>query len=501
MSAWTNVEDEILKAAIAKYGLNQWARISSLLVRKTPKQCKARWREWLDPGIRKLEWTRDEDEKLLHAVKLFPSQWRTVAGFVGRTSTQCLARYQRLLDDADGAAPLVGEDALMQQADTDPETKVAKPDAIDMDEEEKEMLSEARARLANTMGKKAKRKQREKLLEETKRVSVIQKRRELKAAGVNMRLRYERGYNDDVHLERTVPLGFYDVTDEVARNNASRGAYKPPPPKKEKQREADKRVRHSAADITQLKRAREVEKTVKRRKLELEAPQDGVELDEERPRAAPVKGLFSSLPKPKNDFEIDVDGASDDEGVSRADGGDVGELDAEELDRRRLQDEDERRRRDFLARPRAEQIGLPRPTGKVGFVGVSSQTTGQRSISSEQVESPALPRSALPVIGRLLQRDATRCLSLEKVLTKALGGYLDRAQLLSDKLSAAHRTLSSDLGKLHAFQRLATLEQAAAESRLAELQERVSIVRHIHTTHQLRHESLLDLKDSLLADL
>ena len=37
-----------------KYGKNQWARISSLLVRKTPKQCKARWYEWLDPSIRKV---------------------------------------------------------------------------------------------------------------------------------------------------------------------------------------------------------------------------------------------------------------------------------------------------------------------------------------------------------------------------------------------------------------------------------------------------------------
>jgi len=62
---FTNAEDEILKAAIAKYGKNQWARISSLLVRKTPKQCKARWYEWLDPSIRKTEWSRDEDEKLL----------------------------------------------------------------------------------------------------------------------------------------------------------------------------------------------------------------------------------------------------------------------------------------------------------------------------------------------------------------------------------------------------------------------------------------------------
>ena len=47
---WKNTEDEVLKAAVMKYGKNQWARISSLLTRKTPKQCKARWFEWLDPG-------------------------------------------------------------------------------------------------------------------------------------------------------------------------------------------------------------------------------------------------------------------------------------------------------------------------------------------------------------------------------------------------------------------------------------------------------------------
>ena len=34
---WKNVEDEILKAAVMKYGLNQWDRISYLLVRKSAK--------------------------------------------------------------------------------------------------------------------------------------------------------------------------------------------------------------------------------------------------------------------------------------------------------------------------------------------------------------------------------------------------------------------------------------------------------------------------------
>jgi pre-mRNA-splicing factor CDC5/CEF1 len=57
--------------------------------------------EWLDPGIRKIEWSREEDEKLLHLAKLMPTQWRTIAPIVGRTATQCLERYQKLLDEAE----------------------------------------------------------------------------------------------------------------------------------------------------------------------------------------------------------------------------------------------------------------------------------------------------------------------------------------------------------------------------------------------------------------
>jgi 5-aminopentanamidase len=40
---WENTEDEILKAAINRYGPGQWTRIAALLPRKTAVQCKARW--------------------------------------------------------------------------------------------------------------------------------------------------------------------------------------------------------------------------------------------------------------------------------------------------------------------------------------------------------------------------------------------------------------------------------------------------------------------------
>ena len=87
------------------------------------------------------------------------------------------------------------------EIDPNPESKAARPDPVDMDEDEKEMLSEARARLANTRGKKAKRKAREKQLEEARRLAALQKRRELKAAGIELASRKARQRGIDYNTE------------------------------------------------------------------------------------------------------------------------------------------------------------------------------------------------------------------------------------------------------------------------------------------------------------
>lgn len=196
-----------------KYGLNQWSRISSLLVRKSAKQCKARWYEWLDPSIKKTEWTREEEEKLLHLAKIFPCQWRTISPIVGRTPAQCVEHYEKLLDQAQGKT---GEDdndprkLKPGEIEPTPESKPARPDPIDMDEDEKEMLAEARVRLANTKGKKAKRKAREKQIEEARRLANLQKKRELKAAGIDFVIKKKNGnkkvdYNEEIPFERKAP--------------------------------------------------------------------------------------------------------------------------------------------------------------------------------------------------------------------------------------------------------------------------------------------------------
>ena len=141
---WKNSEDEILKSAVMKYGLNQWSRISSLLVRKSAKECKARWYEWLDPSIKKTEWSREEEEKLLHLHKIFPTQWRTIAPTIGRTPAQCIQKYDELLlpfvVKQDGQAAHDPFELKPGEIDPNPETKPSRPDPIDMDEDEKEML-------------------------------------------------------------------------------------------------------------------------------------------------------------------------------------------------------------------------------------------------------------------------------------------------------------------------------------------------------------------------
>jgi len=269
-----------------KYGKNQWSRIASLLHRKSAKQCKARWFEWLDPSIKKTEWSREEDEKLLHMAKLMPTQWRTIAPIVGRSAAQCLERYEYLLDQAqkkgEGAEEEHDDPRKLKpgEIDPNPETKPARPDPIDMDEDELEMLSEARARLANTQGKKAKRKAREKQLEEARRLAALQKRRELRAAGIPVRRigftkrKYKRtvDYNGEIPFEKVPAIGFYNTEDEVVDKSKIEIKRPPPPPKDEsKPKKFGKRKEEPISDTMPVDNKNEPMK--KRSKLVLPAPQ------------------------------------------------------------------------------------------------------------------------------------------------------------------------------------------------------------------------------------
>lgn len=111
-----------------------------------------------------------------------PTRWRRIASIVGRASSQCLERYGKLV------VP-------------NPEPKLhACPDPAGLDEDEKEMLSEARARLANTKGKMAKRRARENQLEEARRLASLQRKRKPEGIDYEAAIRFQKSALADEDL-------------------------------------------------------------------------------------------------------------------------------------------------------------------------------------------------------------------------------------------------------------------------------------------------------------
>ena len=151
------------------------------------------------------------------------------------------------------------------------------------------MLSEARARLANTQGKKAKRKARERQLEEARRLAFVQKRREMKAAGIDIKLLPKRGvfnYNREIPFHMKPQSGFFDTSEEQTRvhqlnfrgklvtemNLQSRSEKDAERRKKEEKRRKEAKDKGLVQDIPMIE---DDTATTKRRKLNLPAPQIG----------------------------------------------------------------------------------------------------------------------------------------------------------------------------------------------------------------------------------
>jgi ferredoxin len=103
---WTPDEDDKLKDAVQMHNGKNWFAISTLVLGRTRKQCRARWREAFDPSddrtsARAGKWTLDEDAKLKDAVQMdgVRKDWKAIARLVpGRTGIQCSNRWRRYLD-------------------------------------------------------------------------------------------------------------------------------------------------------------------------------------------------------------------------------------------------------------------------------------------------------------------------------------------------------------------------------------------------------------------
>ncbi|KAF8898459.1 hypothetical protein BD779DRAFT_1484033 [Infundibulicybe gibba] len=97
---WTDEEDKRLKHAVENYGeFDNWKTIALSVPGRTNKACRKRWLHSLSPSVKKSAWTRDEDKRLTELFNVYGPKWSTIARHItGRTDDACSKRYREALD-------------------------------------------------------------------------------------------------------------------------------------------------------------------------------------------------------------------------------------------------------------------------------------------------------------------------------------------------------------------------------------------------------------------
>lgn len=83
ISSWTDQEDNLVRQHVATTGPKKWPKCAHMLPGRTPQECSNRWRNYLDPTIKREPWTDAEDEILLQARAKHGNQWALIGKMLG----------------------------------------------------------------------------------------------------------------------------------------------------------------------------------------------------------------------------------------------------------------------------------------------------------------------------------------------------------------------------------------------------------------------------------
>lgn len=76
---WSAEESETLRVLVEQMGDDNWNEVAERLGTRNAKQCRERWRNKLDPSIKRTNFTPEEDEKILALFRQIGSRWSEMA--------------------------------------------------------------------------------------------------------------------------------------------------------------------------------------------------------------------------------------------------------------------------------------------------------------------------------------------------------------------------------------------------------------------------------------
>jgi hypothetical protein len=94
---FTATEDLRLAELVTGYGVDDWKWIAQHMPRRSVRQCRERWLNYLCPSVRNGPWTEEDDALLLKKYAEFGSKWKDLTQFFqGRTEINIKNRYRTL---------------------------------------------------------------------------------------------------------------------------------------------------------------------------------------------------------------------------------------------------------------------------------------------------------------------------------------------------------------------------------------------------------------------
>jgi hypothetical protein len=94
---FTPAEDIRLISAVEAYGFKNWASVSVMMHPRTPRQCRERWTNYLNPKLINDPWTSEEECLLVQKVGEFGTKWKAVGSFFANRSRNQIQNHWKII--------------------------------------------------------------------------------------------------------------------------------------------------------------------------------------------------------------------------------------------------------------------------------------------------------------------------------------------------------------------------------------------------------------------